>query len=266
MRAGQVGTRISPDLPKGRQHLAHTLGELHVQTGARTLNEAASLLGRHNYRTNASAISRYLNGVRVPPLRLVTLMYDLALAAAGSEAAVGLTKEEAVKAHEQAELTLCMTCSNLRSDNDTLRSDNSSLHKENERLRKSEAGLQASLATARRRAASLPVPRTGGDRQRQASDVAGATKIAAAASRFRQEGHADAALAVLNDTVGKLTPLEAAVSLTTLRIQQQPQLADTLGLMYVREHSDREVIQMALELHQRGLPDDATSILRMAVR
>ncbi|GGY21543.1 hypothetical protein [Streptomyces xanthochromogenes] len=266
MRAGQVGTRINPALPQGRQLLARTLGVLHAQTGARTLNEAVSLLGAHGYTTNASAVSRYLNGGRVPPLQLVTVMYDLALAAAGSEAGVGLTKDEAIAAHGLAEPTLCSTCSTLRNDNEALRSDNSGLHEENERLRAAEAGLQEALAAARRRSASLPVPRFEGDRQRLASDVAGATKIASAASHFRQEGQVDAALAVLADTAGRLTPVEAAVSLAALRSQQQSQLADTLGQMYAREHSEREVIQVALELHQRGMLDDATSILRAAVR
>ncbi|MFD7536388.1 hypothetical protein [Streptomyces sp. NPDC059819] len=266
MRAGQVGTKIDPALPQGRQHLARTLGALHAQTGARTLNEIVSLLDARGYPTNTSAVSRYLNGGRVPPLRLVTVMYDLALAAAGSEAGVGLTKDEAVTAHELAEPTLCSTCSTLRNDNEALRSENSGLHEENHRLRAAEAGLQEALATARRRSVSLPVPLKAGDRQRLASDVAGATKIASAAARFQQKGQVDAALAVLMDTAGRLTPLEAAVSLAALRSQQQPQLADSLGQMYAREHSEREVIQVALELHQRGMLDDVTSILRAAVR
>ncbi len=259
MRAGQVGTKISRDLPAGRLRLASALVELHRHTGAVTLAATARLFDEHGYRTNRDAISRYLNGRRVPPLRFVTLLHELAVAGAGSETAVGLTRGDAVKAHERAEPTLCKTCPTLRSDNNNLR-------EQNRQLKESQAGLAQALATARRRATPLPVPLRKGDRQRQTSDVAGARQIANVAARLRDQGKTDAALAILVDTVGTLTPLEGAASLAALRTQQQAQLADTLVHMYGREHSEKEVIQAALELHEHGLPDDAVAILRTAVR
>ncbi|MCX4823357.1 hypothetical protein OG883_26435 [Streptomyces sp. NBC_01142] len=259
MRAGQVGTRIDPNLPPGRHHLARTLKVLHGRMGTPTLAAAARLFQERGYKTDRDAISRYLNGKRVPTLNFVTLMHAMAVDRMGSAAAVGLTREDVVKAHKHAEKSLCKTCS-------TLHGDNSDLRRENLRLKDSEAGLSKALAKARRRAMSLPVPPARGDRQRQESDVAGARHIANSAGQLRDRGRADAALAMLVDTVGTLTPLEGAASLAVLRAQQQAQLADALVHMYGREHPERDVIRIALELHKHGMADDAVALLRSAVQ
>ncbi|MGI5398716.1 hypothetical protein ACQEVG_04505 [Streptomyces sp. CA-135486] len=259
MDAGQVGTKISPDLPPGRDQLARTLKALYKRIGPPSLAAAARLFHQQGYKTSRDAISRYVNGRRVPPLSFVTLMHEMAVTSAGSEAAVGITKDEVVRAHEAAEPTLCRRCPRLRGDNNALR-------EENRQLKKSEAGLSEALAKARRRAASLPVPHHNRDRQRQTSDVAGATRIAHVAAKLRDEGRAAAAVAVLVDTVGTLTPLEGAASLAVLRAQQQAQLADTLVHMYGREHSEKDVIQVALELYEHGMADDAVAVLRSAAR
>ncbi|NDZ78541.1 hypothetical protein G3I19_08390 [Streptomyces sp. SID10853] len=259
MRAGQVGTKISRTLPPGRVRLAHVLGELYRHTGAPTLAKAVLLFDERGYVTNRDAMSRYLNGRHVPPLRFATLMHEIAVANTGSEAIVGLSRQAVIQAHESAEPTLCKVCPELQRENDALL-------RERRRLEESEAGLSEALANARQRAKTLPVPHFSRDRQRRSNDIAGARQIASAAAKLQDQGSADEALSMLIDTVGALTPLEGAASLVLLRSTKQTQLADTLVHLYGQEHSEKEVIQVALKLHDRGMADDAIEMLRTAAR
>ncbi|MFD9353241.1 hypothetical protein [Streptomyces sp. NPDC060031] len=92
-----------------------------------------------------------------------------------------------------------------------------------------------------------------------------AESFAATVAELDRGGRVSEAVAALSDAVGFFTPVEAAVAYVTLEGGRRGQLADSLGRMYVRERPGRTVIQMALELHDRGMPAEANAILRLAV-
>ncbi|MEU7183044.1 MULTISPECIES: hypothetical protein [Streptomyces] len=256
MQAGQVGTKIREDLPPGRRKLARTLVALYKRMNEPTLEQAAKRLERFGYKKYPSEFSRYLNGGRVPPLNFVTLLYDLAVEEAGLEA-VGMTKEDVCATHAKAEPTLCKVCPRLRNDKHDL---NNTI----KQLRVDKAGLESALAAAQKRAAHLPVPLPQRDRQRSAQDVAAARQIANRAVKLHDQGKPDAALAVLRETTEVLTPSESAASLVVLR-QQHADLADTFLRIYGRDQPRADVMRVALELHDYGMPNDASAILRAAV-
>jgi hypothetical protein len=256
MQAGQVGTKLRTDLPPGRHRLARALVKLYKLAGARTLSDAVHLFSVHGYTVRASDISRYLNGDRVPNLRFAELLYELA-ASGHSLDALGLTRAQLVGIHSGAELTRCRNCTHVQRENRTLASAN-------KQLKQKEAGLLAQLASARRRETPLPVPSQRGDRQRRKSDVAGARSMARQAASLEEGGRSEAALAVLLDTAGSLTPLESAASVSLLRGKKHDQLADTMLRVIGRERPNSDIIQVALQLHEQGMAGDAATVLRAA--
>ncbi|MFI5809101.1 hypothetical protein [Streptomyces sp. NPDC051561] len=264
MRAGEVGTQISPDLPDGRRRLAETLKSLyqHIRPVAPSLRALQRLLlTEHGYAVNRGGLSRYFNGRVVPDRRFGEVLYAAASKAAGKPASVGFTLEEVWEAHDQAEPTssICKECPDLRRQNDTLRKENGTLLKE-------QAGLLQSLASAHQRSTPPPVPLRGGDRRRFRSDIEGAKHIAKSAAILHYRGKRDAALAMLMDTAGALTPLESAASIAVLRAERDTQLADTLIHIYGDERTDSEIIEVALALHDQGMSGDAEAVLRSATQ
>jgi hypothetical protein len=256
MRRGQVGTRIKKDLPPGRLKLARTLCELYILLGECTLTEVAGRLSAGGYVTRSSDISRYLNGSRVPNVRFVEALHDLA-SKENASSAISVTLEQVREIHGGAEATRCTPCARGQQRNLALR-------EENKQLKAREAGHLSQLASAQLRAKQPPVPRSEGDRRQHANDIAGAQQVARRAAELRDGGDPDAALALLLDAAGTLTPLEGAASVSVLRAKQHDQLAETLLLAYGRERPERHVIRVALELHEQGRADDAAVILRAA--
>ncbi|GHF25095.1 hypothetical protein GCM10010359_28860 [Streptomyces morookaense] len=253
-----MGTKVRGDLPPGRRRLRETLVTLYGHMDAPTLASAAQQLAEKGYSKDPSEISRYLNGWRLPPANFVLRLYEVAVDQAGV-AAVGLTEEELLKVHSDAEPTLCRTCPQLRRKNRDLRG-------KIRELRDQKAGLEAALASAESQPKILPVHPSGGDRQDFTRDVAAAIHIANRMGDLHQQGDRAAALALLRDTTEVLTPAESAAALVLLRQQEQEQLADTLIHIYGRDQSHANVIRMALALHEYGLPGDAGAILRSATR
>ncbi|MEN2420231.1 hypothetical protein AABB02_19280 [Streptomyces rimosus] len=257
MRAGQAGMNLSDDLPPGRRALAEVLGTLYGHLGRPTLAHTADQLAERHYRKHPSEISRYLCGLRVPPLNFVHVMYDLAVERVGAEA-IAVTRQIICDVHAKAEPVLCKSCHRLRSQNRSLRDTAA-------QLRGEKAGLEAALADAQKQLAALPVPSDRGDRQRSAFDMAAARQIADRASRFHDQGNLGAALSLLRETAGVLTPLESAASLVVLRHRERNDLADSFLQMYGRDQPGTDVMRVALELHDYGLPDDAGALLRAAL-
>lgn len=264
MRPGDVGTRISPYLPPGRQHLARTLTALYrkFRPEAPSLSSLAELLlKQHRYATNKGSLSKYFNGKVVPDAHFGRHLYTRAVAAAGSPAAVGLTLRDVEKAHAEAEPTsrICKECPGLRRRN-------ASLRKENELMHEREAGLVQELTKVQRRAVHPPVPVSAGDRRRSQNDITGAKRIAKIAAELRYQGKPDEALALLADTAGSLTPLESAASIVILRGQHEKELADAMLCIYGRERPEQEIIQAAVKLHDSGMASDAAAMLRAATK
>lgn len=68
---------------------------------------------------------------------------------------------------------------------------------------------------------------------------------------------------LLHHTVSTLSHAEVAALLCLLRHQEERELADNLIHIYGRDQSHQDVVRVALELHERGAPDDAGALLRV---
>ncbi|MEU9013041.1 hypothetical protein AB0D12_25430 [Streptomyces sp. NPDC048479] len=249
---GQMGA----DLPPGRQALAAVIMELYRHLAVATLEDAAELLASRGWRKDPSEISRYRRGRRKPPVGFVRLLHCLAVERAGREA-VELTVDELLEIHTAAEPTICRTCTPIRQENERLRSERSRLvASQTNHPFPADGDMGASTPL-------LPVPFRAGDRQRSARDVAAARQLAATAVGFHGSGQTSHAISWLQDASTALTPLESAASIALLR-QEQTQLADTVISIHGRSRTETDVIRIALELHEYGLPEDASALLRAA--
>jgi hypothetical protein len=129
-----------------------------------------------------------------------------------------------------------------------------------------EAGLRERLAMAQGARAQLPVPRRPGDRQLSTKDVSAARQLVAQAEELDRSGREDLAFTLLRQsTTELLTPAETALVVTELRYRERDQLADDLIHVYGRDQENQDVMAVALELHEKGAPDDAGAILRAAL-
>ncbi|MEV3992806.1 hypothetical protein AB0J57_28255 [Streptomyces sp. NPDC049837] len=256
MAARPLEGRISAELPPGRRDLAVALSTLYRHVSAATLEEAAGLLASKAWRKHPSEISRYCRGRRVPPWGFVEALHSLAVERAGCEA-VRFTVDQLRKLHQAAEPRMCSTCTPIR--------------RELERLRRENSRLLASVPTQPGRAASgagtgaplLPVPLPAGHRQQSARDVAAARQLAAKAVDLHGSGQTSHALSWLQDASSALSTLESAASIALLR-KDQEQLADAAISIHGQRRSEAEIIRIALQLHEYGLPDDAGALLRAA--
>ncbi|MGW0574983.1 hypothetical protein ACWD25_03255 [Streptomyces sp. NPDC002920] len=130
-----------------------------------------------------------------------------------------------------------------------------------------EAGLRASLAMAKASKAPLPVPFQQRDRQRSKKERAVARQLVAQAGELDVAGKEDSALILLrHGTTELLNPAETALVMLELRHQERDHLADDLIHVYGRDQGDRDVMEVAAELHAEGAVDDAGAILRAALR
>ncbi|MGW3860539.1 hypothetical protein ACWEDZ_03515 [Streptomyces sp. NPDC005047] len=148
----------------------------------------------------------------------------------------------------------------------TLREEVTSLRAAIEDIEAAGAGFQTRLAT--QGASSLPpVPRRRGDRRQMRRDVSAVRTLAAQAGELDAEGRSEIALRLLRRSSKEvLSPLETAGLLLLLRQQQQDELADNLIHVYGRDEGDREVLHVALTLHEQGSSGDAGAILHAALK
>lgn len=257
VHAGNIGTKIRKDLPPKRRELAEALVQLYRHMGARNLNEAARMIAAKGYAKDPSEISRYLNGDRLPSEGFITCFFKAAAAAGGGRPPVA--QEDLVGLHADAEpFRRCRNCADLGRANDRL-------HEENTRLLRNLAGLERRLAHARRQATLLPVPLPRGDRQQRASDIAAALNVSQAAAAMGSRTGQSAALALLHEATEVLSPAERAASVVLMRERSQNEYADTLILICGRNQPESDVMRVALDLYEHGLPDDAGAVLRAAV-
>ncbi|MGW2951230.1 helix-turn-helix domain-containing protein [Streptomyces eurythermus] len=129
-----------------------------------------------------------------------------------------------------------------------------------------EAGLRERSAAAQSARAQLPVPRRPGDRQLSARDVSAARQLVAQAEELDGSGREDLAFTLLRQgTTELLTPAETALVVVELRSRERDRLADDLIHVYGRDQGKQDVMAVALELHEKGAPDDAGAMLRAAL-
>ncbi|MDW6060900.1 hypothetical protein SAZ11_26380 [Streptomyces sp. FXJ1.4098] len=256
--------KVSEEAPPGRRALAQLVSQLLQHLGTATLKEAAELITSHGYPTDKSRLSRYRSGKNRPPEGFLVALHAVAVEHAGGEAAVGISKYDALEVLAAAETKACAVCPTLYRRIRRVRNRNRRLLHDNRRLFRAKAGLEAELADVRKDMAPLPVPPQRGDRQRLEHDVAAARQLAVMTAELDETAEPDVALAVLRQTSEVLTPLESAASVALLRGEHRHELADTLITMYGRDHPDKEVIRAALQLHEYGMVDDAGTMLRAA--
>ncbi|MFF7096617.1 hypothetical protein ACFY9A_30125 [Streptomyces rubradiris] len=129
-----------------------------------------------------------------------------------------------------------------------------------------KAGPRERLTAAQSAGAQLPVPRRPGDRQLSARDVSAARQLVAQAEELDGSGREDLAFTLLRQsTTELLTPAETALVVVELRYRERDRLADDLIHVYGRDQENQDVMAVALELHEKGAPDDAGAVLRAAL-
>ncbi|MDX3401066.1 MULTISPECIES: hypothetical protein [Streptomyces] len=247
-----------------------------------------------------TALTRYLQGQRVPPEKGAAVIFDTACRDAGGQN-VGISREEFLELRAKAEQERCANCSRhrkqrrdavhaagqkLRALQDTneglerstaeqarelglLRQHVAALKQEAQRAKSvqpipiSEAGPQE-LPAATRPATLLPVPRRQRDRQQSRNRDLAARDVGRRAEELLRDGRPDSTLALLRHTAEAYTPLEVALLVTLLRTQGQDELTDNLVHIFARDRNDHEVVRAALVLHEREAVADAEALLRTA--
>ncbi|WP_406126007.1 helix-turn-helix domain-containing protein [Streptomyces sp. NBC_00989] len=281
---GWIEKEFRSDVPPGKRALAIELRslccrlkpEVSTESGNKELTQAEAAKRLHS---NPSSLSRFLSGQTVPGPEFIETLYKAACSdAASNEDVGGVALEDlmARRAVAAAERKHCSTCTDLSkridsltrqsaAEADALRREAAALRADVAELDAAKAGLQARL-TVQPLQAPLPVPRRRRDRQRSQKDMAAARQVAAQAGELDDGGRQDAALTLLRQTTEVLSPAETTLVLLTLRQQQLHHLADNLIHIYGRDQGDQDVMQVALELHERGASDDAGAVLRAALR
>jgi transcriptional regulator with XRE-family HTH domain len=151
----------------------------------------------------------------------------------------------------------------LREEVDRLREENARLSLLTSRSARHAGPESGPAVAATTEPGPLPVPRQQGDRQRSSADERAARNVAAKAGALQASSRQGSALALLHHTVHTLSHVEIAALLCLLRHQQEQELADNLIHIYGRDQSYQDIVRVALELHERGAPDDAGTLLRV---
>ncbi|WP_393082566.1 hypothetical protein [Streptomyces sp. LN704] len=195
----------------------------------------------------------------------------LALQQQNSEtaAALDVARAELDAVHEGAAarreeiLGLQREVQTLRVEVQTLKARESHSFKSGAR-RAIRAGQRSRLA-AEKGAALLPVPPRRGDRQQSNPEKRAASNVARQAAALQNGGRQDGALALLRHSADVLSPVEAATLVSALRESQLDELAGTLIHIYGRDNPDLDVMRAAAQLHHHGAPDDAATLLQVAL-
>ncbi|WP_338683513.1 hypothetical protein QD712_23215 [Streptomyces acidiscabies] len=134
-------------------------------------------------------------------------------------------------------------------------------------LKAERAGLRERLAAAETRAL-LPVPRPPRDRRQSTKDSSVARQLATQAAELNSAGHEGHAFTLIRQSTAEvLTPAETAQVVVELRLHPGgDRLADDLIHVYGRDQEKRDVMAVAMGLHDEGAADDAGAILRAALR
>lgn len=294
--------KLGKDLMPGKRQLAVTLQsvcrQLVVTTpeGLTPTHPTQAQAARH-LRVSETALTRYLQGQRVPPEATAIYLFNTACKDAGGSRNVGMTREEFLELRTRAEQERCANCSRhrdavhaagqkLRALQDTneelersaeerarelreLRQRFTTLKREARQVKAtqpipvSEAGPQK-VPGAVRPATLLPVPRRQGDRQQSKNEVLAARNVGRRAEELLHASRPDSALALLRHTAEASTPLEVALLVALLRAQGQDELTDNLVHIYARDRNDYEVVRAALVLHEQQAIADAEALLRTA--
>ncbi|WP_437055425.1 hypothetical protein [Streptomyces sp. enrichment culture] len=238
-----------------------------------------------------SVLSRGLSGQSMPSPAMIEALHREASLDAGGEHMVGITLDALRLLHKKAEAerhrlgneesaaeidalseqlrTAEAECAALRQEIEELtplREEVSGLRAAVDDLKATRAGLQGHLTVRQETSTPPPVPRRRGDRRQMRRDVSAVRNLAAQVSELDAEGRAEIALRLLRrSSTEVLNPLETAGLLLLLRQQQQDELADNLIHVYGRDQADRDVLHVALTLHEQGSPDDAGAILQAAL-
>ncbi|WP_165986235.1 hypothetical protein [Streptomyces sp. YIM 98790] len=271
MRTGQVGTRISNDLPPGRFALAVALKGLYGHLEPVSLEQAADRIAakRSGTPTHKSALSRYLNGKVLPPADFIQALYSLAIEQSG-ESAVGVSLGEVLRLRQQAEWRRCKTCPKVQRENEGLRREVGVLRQIRAGLTGSDAAgnraRQPAVAVARRTPRALPVPPGSGDRQLTSSYNIAVRQMARHAAELSRQGQSYEVISLMRESAAVLTPLESAAAIALLRRLEQADLADAMLMMYGREQPEKRVIITASALCEAGHVDDAGTLLKAAAR
>ncbi|MFG3331795.1 helix-turn-helix domain-containing protein [Streptomyces tendae] len=283
------------DVPPHKRKLAEALQELcqHLLTaqeakqGRRPLTQAKAAERLH---CSESVLSRNLSGRSMPSISVIEALYREACRAAGGEHMVRITPDELRLRRKLAEeelqqlrreksagkealrrrlLAAESNCAALRQEIEELaplRAEVTGLQVTIKNLKAARAGLQAHLRPQPTAPHPPPVPRRKGDRRRMRRDVSAVRTLAAQAGRLDAEGRAGIALRLLRRSSKEvLSPLETAGLLLLLRQRQQDELADNLIHVYGRDQGDRDVLHVALTLHEHGLHGDAGAVLKAAL-
>ncbi|WP_229900012.1 hypothetical protein, partial [Streptomyces capoamus] len=104
------------------------------------------------------------------------------------------------------------------------------------------------------------------DRQLSTRDVSAARQLVAQAEELDSSGREDLAFMLLRQsTTELLSPAETALVVVGLRLRGRDGLADDLIHAYGRDQGNQDVMAVAMELHEKGAPDDAGTVLRAAL-
>ncbi|TXS35168.1 hypothetical protein EAO75_45275 [Streptomyces sp. uw30] len=250
--------------------------------------------------SNTTSVSRFASlDPRVPSPAFIEDLHKAAcVAAAASGRSVGITPEDLqiLRALAEAETRgRCQSCAELGRRIDSLsqqlstpcpscearerqlaadaaqlralKREVAAMRTAVQEMETTEAGLRARLALANASRTPLPVPPRRGDRQRSEKEKAMARQLAAQAGELDSAGKEDSALILLrHGTTELLNPSETALVMVELREQERDHLADDLIHVYGRDQDDRQVMAVALELHEEGAVNDAGAILRAALK
>ncbi|SNS04477.1 hypothetical protein [Actinacidiphila glaucinigra] len=270
---GEVVQGSAGGLSLARVELAARLRWLRIECMDMSMAALARHLAARGYGSvkDRSGISRYEKGERVPDDDFVTLLYEAATEKAGRSLVFG--KSDLLTLCARARRRACSSCATSGRAVKAMRHAMRQLRRENQRLRAESESLHSSVRAGlaeesanRRGAASLPVPHGDGDRQRWARDVVAARSLVESVQRLHARRDQVAVVTVMRRTGEVLTPAESATALVLLRELSEDQLADNLLHIYGREQPERDVMEAALALHERGYERDAGALLKAATR
>ncbi|MFE1589993.1 helix-turn-helix domain-containing protein [Streptomyces sp. NPDC058737] len=283
------------DVPPHKRNLAEALQELcqHLLSAQAAKQDEKPLTqaqAAQRLHCSESALSKALSGRSVPSVPVIDALHREACRNALGERTVGITPDDlsllrklAVEERQllrrrqaagsdvlldqlRAAESKCAILQQEIEELAPLRDEIAGLRAALKDLGDTRAGLQRRVTPPRGPTSPPPVPHRRGDRRRMRRDVSAVRALATQAGELDAEGRAGVALRLLQRSSKEvLSPVETAGLLLLLRQQQQDELADNLIHVYGRDQGDRDVLHVALTLHEQGSPGDAGAILQAAL-